>query len=76
MPNKKIRALQRANSKKLDENGMALVRQRRFPTPTQPQSKIYRRDREMERRRQQIARGYLTASNGLAVSSPQDQTNG
>lgn len=69
MPNKAIRALQSANSKKLDENGMLLIRQRRFPTPTTPAFKRYRRDQEAQRRQRQIERGQLTTSNGL-VGAP------
>ena len=65
MPNSRIRALQSANSKKLDEDGGLLIRQRNFPAPTQMVSKLYRRDREIDRRKRQIARGQLTVSNGL-----------
>jgi hypothetical protein len=67
MPNRKIRAQQSANSKKLDEDGLALVRQRNFPKPTEMVSKRYRRIRETERRKRQIDRGQLTVSNGLVA---------
>jgi hypothetical protein len=69
MPNSKIRAQQRVNSRKLDEEGMLLVRQRNFPKPTNSVSLRYRSEREIDRRKRQIARGQLTESNGLAVSS-------
>jgi hypothetical protein len=65
--NRKIRTLQSENSKKLDEDGKLLIRQRIFPKPTEPKSKRYRRIRETERRKRQIDRGQLTVSNGLVT---------
>ena len=70
MPNKKIKAQQSANSKKLDEDGQALIRQRNFPKTTVAIGGRYQSDREIERRKRQIMRGQLTASNGLVVSRP------
>lgn len=50
--------------KQQSENAHNLV-QRRFPKPTNPVSIKYDQDREKDRRKNQIARGYLTTSNGL-----------
>lgn len=59
MTNKSIREYQRKNAHTL--------KQHRFPIPTEPKSIVYRRDREMERRREQIASGRLKKENGLVV---------
>lgn len=69
MPNRAIRAVQSANSKKLDEHGSLLVRQRTFPRPTLAVGARYQSQREIERRRLQIVSGQLTAGNGLVDAS-------
>ena len=69
MPNRRIRELQRANSKKLDKNGEPLIKQRAFPRQNQhTQSGRYQSNRECDRRKRQIQRGSLKPENGLDLS--------
>lgn len=65
MTNSAIRLQQRENSKKLDEDGKLLIRQRNFPKLTTIKSIVYKTEREQERRKAQIKKGQLRYENGL-----------